>query len=166
MLGTEPSSLTKASQHLAAEVAMILQRDCYPRLYRRVRRDTGEMAGAVLSWGFHSLLGALCTYRWHGVLSRVNAKLRGATISSAWRSGATSLLAACVVRRGCAIIAVRRENRIIPGPANRSRTATAGRRPRLAEHGSAPQNVLHLLGYLMASPRGRTPSRASAASAL
>jgi hypothetical protein len=40
-------------------VRVILERDCYPKLYYQVREDTGEMAGFALSWGFRSLLGAM-----------------------------------------------------------------------------------------------------------
>ena len=44
---------------LAGEVRVILERDCYPKLYYQVPEDTGEMAGFALSWGFRSLLGAM-----------------------------------------------------------------------------------------------------------
>jgi hypothetical protein len=40
-------------------VQNILKRDCYPKLYFGVLKDTGEMADVALSWGFHSLLGAM-----------------------------------------------------------------------------------------------------------
>jgi hypothetical protein len=48
---------------LGSKVGHILKRDCYPKLYyqevRQEREDTGEIAGFALSWGFHSLLGAM-----------------------------------------------------------------------------------------------------------
>jgi len=34
-------------------------RHCYPKLYYQVRKDNGETADVGLSWGFHSLLGAM-----------------------------------------------------------------------------------------------------------
>ncbi len=45
-------SLNNVVQH-------ILKRDCYPKLYFGVLKDTGEMADVALSWGFRSLLGAM-----------------------------------------------------------------------------------------------------------
>jgi hypothetical protein len=52
-----------ALQLLGSKVGHILKRDCYPKLYyqevREQREDTGEIAGFALSWGFHSLLGAM-----------------------------------------------------------------------------------------------------------
>ena len=48
-----------AVRFLTDDVWSILKRDCYPRLYYQLHRDTGEMTGAVLSWGFRSLLGAM-----------------------------------------------------------------------------------------------------------
>jgi hypothetical protein len=48
---------------LGSKVGHILKRDCYPKLYYQEvgqeREDTGEIAGFALSWGFHSLLGAM-----------------------------------------------------------------------------------------------------------
>jgi len=48
-----------AAQRLGDEVQVIIERDCYPKLYYQEHRDTREMTGAVLSWGFRSLLGAM-----------------------------------------------------------------------------------------------------------
>jgi hypothetical protein len=48
-----------AAQRLGVYVQAIIERDCYPKLYYQEHRDTGEMTGAVLSWGFRSLLGAM-----------------------------------------------------------------------------------------------------------
>lgn len=40
-------------------VADHVERECYPRLYRNIRKDTGETAGFAQGWGFRSLLGAM-----------------------------------------------------------------------------------------------------------
>jgi hypothetical protein len=37
----------------------ILKRYCYPKLYYGMLKDTGELTSIELSWGFHSLLGAM-----------------------------------------------------------------------------------------------------------
>ena len=50
---------TSALLQLGGEVRVILERDCYPKLYYQVPEDTGEMAGFALSWGVRSLLGAM-----------------------------------------------------------------------------------------------------------
>ena len=36
-----------------------LKHHCYPKLYYDVRKDNGETADVGMSWGFHSLLGAM-----------------------------------------------------------------------------------------------------------
>ena len=48
-----------AARILSENVQHTLQRHCYPKLYYQVRGDNGEMTNAALSWGFHSLLGAM-----------------------------------------------------------------------------------------------------------
>jgi hypothetical protein len=44
---------------LTDDVNDTLKRHCYPKLYYQVRKDNGETADVGLSWGFHSLLGAM-----------------------------------------------------------------------------------------------------------
>jgi hypothetical protein len=44
---------------LGGEVKDTLERECYPKPYYVVLEDTGEVPDLVLSWGFHSLLGAM-----------------------------------------------------------------------------------------------------------
>lgn len=44
---------------LTDNVNHTLKRHCYPKLYYQVRKDNGETADVGLSWGFHSLLGAM-----------------------------------------------------------------------------------------------------------
>ena len=44
---------------LSSKVRNILKHDCYPNLHFGVLKDSGEMADVTLSWGFHSLLGAM-----------------------------------------------------------------------------------------------------------
>jgi hypothetical protein len=46
-------------RRLGDEVQHTLKRHCYPRLYFGFLKDTGEMGDVALSWGFHSLLGAM-----------------------------------------------------------------------------------------------------------
>ena len=48
-----------AAQTLSHQLNRKLQHECYPEVYYGVLRDTGEPAGAGLSWGFRSLLGAM-----------------------------------------------------------------------------------------------------------
>ena len=48
-----------AARILSENVQHTLQRHCYPKLYYQVREDTGETTDVGLSWGFHSLLGAM-----------------------------------------------------------------------------------------------------------
>jgi hypothetical protein len=48
-----------AARILAADVNHTLQRHCYPKLYYQGREDSGETTDVGLSWGFHSLLGAM-----------------------------------------------------------------------------------------------------------
>jgi hypothetical protein len=48
-----------AARILSENVQHTLQRHCYPKLYYQVREDSGETADVGLSWGFHSLLGAM-----------------------------------------------------------------------------------------------------------
>jgi len=48
-----------AAKMLADNVNKILEDYCYPRLYYHVREDNSETADVALSWGFHSLLGAM-----------------------------------------------------------------------------------------------------------
>jgi hypothetical protein len=49
----------EAVVHLFGEMQNILKRDCYPKLYYGMLKDTGELASIELSWGFRSLLGAM-----------------------------------------------------------------------------------------------------------
>ncbi len=49
----------EASRYLEIQVRSRLERECYPKLYYGVRKDTGETANVGLSWGFRSLLGAM-----------------------------------------------------------------------------------------------------------
>jgi hypothetical protein len=85
-----------------------LKRHCYPKLYYNVLEDAGELAVVELGWGFRSFSGP-CTFSWHGASSPADAKLQGATISSACTSGATRVFAAHGVRKGDAIIVLRRK---------------------------------------------------------
>jgi hypothetical protein len=48
-----------AARILSENVQHTLQRHCYPKLYYQVREDSGETTDVGLSWGFHSLLGAM-----------------------------------------------------------------------------------------------------------
>jgi len=48
-----------AVEILTAHVGSILKRDCFPKLHYQELKDTGELAGFALSWGFRSLLGAM-----------------------------------------------------------------------------------------------------------
>ena len=48
-----------AARILSADVNHTLQRHCYPKLYYQGREDSGETTDVGLSWGFHSLLGAM-----------------------------------------------------------------------------------------------------------
>jgi hypothetical protein len=48
-----------AARILSENVQHTLQRHCYPRLYYQVRQDSGKTTDVGLSWGFHSLLGAM-----------------------------------------------------------------------------------------------------------
>jgi hypothetical protein len=41
------------------EVQSTLRKDCFPKLYYQELKDTGELAGFALSWGFRSLRGAM-----------------------------------------------------------------------------------------------------------
>ena len=50
---------TSALRRLRGDVGIILERDCYPKLYYEVLGETGEPANVGLSWGFRSLLGAM-----------------------------------------------------------------------------------------------------------
>ena len=62
-LGLPGKTLTEkrnsALRRLGDEVQHTLKRHCYPRLYFGFLKDTGEMGDVALSWGFHSLLGAM-----------------------------------------------------------------------------------------------------------
>jgi hypothetical protein len=49
----------EAVQRLFDQMGIILKRDCYPKLYYGMLKDTGELTSIELSWGFHSLLGAM-----------------------------------------------------------------------------------------------------------
>jgi hypothetical protein len=48
-----------AARVLSQNVDSTLKHHCYPKLYYQVRGDNGETTNAALSWGFHSLLGAM-----------------------------------------------------------------------------------------------------------
>jgi len=48
-----------AARTLSQNVQHTLERHCYPKLYYQVREDSGETTDVGLSWGFHSLLGAM-----------------------------------------------------------------------------------------------------------
>jgi len=48
-----------AARTLSQNVQHTLERHCYPKLYYQVRQDSDETPDVGLSWGFHSLLGAM-----------------------------------------------------------------------------------------------------------
>jgi len=49
----------EAAQFLNRQLSHKLEHECYPKPYYEVLRETGEPANVGLSWGFHSLLGAM-----------------------------------------------------------------------------------------------------------